>query len=314
MTLYDELKALDPGVADAFALNAFSPELSIFSARRIVDRVTADKDLNLAESKALIHLMKNGKFEAGALEAMAAKVHEKLQEFGKPLTGADLEPVRRALSIRIVADIHFVSPLTSVPYTPEHYLSILRLIEKGRIQVTKVDLGIWPEMIGQDHGFYDLQPNHLYLFSGFTWQQELNTIVHEVTHAIQDWQDKVAVSQYMEADAYLAAAVADYKLKIKPNAYAVGKPERVALEAVTRMLDAGQKLAGRPLFNALTAISTAFVNDPLTGGGANKKPRVERGSTERADLQTELAEVREFFATFAKGLKKAFAAIPARSR
>ena len=34
-------------------------------------------------------------------------------------------------------------------------------------------------------------------------------IVHEATHAIQDWQDVAAKNKYIEADAYIAGAVAD---------------------------------------------------------------------------------------------------------
>jgi hypothetical protein len=115
--------------------------------------------------------------------------------------------------------------------------------------------------------------------------------VHEATHTIQDWLDRVALHKYTEADAYVAQAVA---------AMSSGKQyflEYNALEAAGRLVLAGKGVAGNAdWIKAYDAVVRAVEADPTYARTKDLKftpGDAEKGSDEAKELAKLLAEIKQ---------------------
>jgi len=103
--------------------------------------------------------------------------------------------------------IDFTSPPkdgTGLTYSADQYLAIKQLVSESKITVFEVDAAF----LHAKAGFYRSDIDRLILYTGAWPVLRQFTTVHEVTHAIQDWNDVVANHEFCEADAYIAAAAA----------------------------------------------------------------------------------------------------------
>jgi hypothetical protein len=150
----------------------------------------------------------------------------------KPLIEcADLQPIYAALGMGNIGKINFVSPGTRLAYTPNLYGTIRWLVNQGQIRVFEVDAAALLSRVSN----YRSDINRLILYKGLAPQLSIMSIVHEVTHAIQDWRNLVSGHKYIEADAYIAAAVA--ALSTDPNCAFLEYP---AQKPAAKLVLAGQ--------------------------------------------------------------------------
>src|SRR5205814_5332804 len=96
----------------------------------------------------------------------------------------------------------------------------------------------------QMYGQYRSDLNRLIIFSGLTQSHLVNIVVHEVTHAIQDWRDfDSKMIKHTEADAFIAGAVANRTLG--QRAFKYTEPWDAAHEAA-ELVNAGNAKPGNP--------------------------------------------------------------------
>jgi hypothetical protein len=158
------------------------------------------------------------------------------------VTDDDLREFNASLSMSMIGKIDFVSPRaprgTGLAYYPGLYTAVRVLVARGDVKVFSVDAAA----LLSRAGLYRSDINRLVLYEGLDPLLARPTVVHEVTHAIQDWRDVVSVHKYIEADAFIAGAVA---------AMSTGKQyflEYPALEKAGRLVLAGKGGAGNAEF------------------------------------------------------------------
>jgi hypothetical protein len=218
---YAELDGLDRGIADTVrAVTKGDPNALIDKKGigRIVDKILDDGKITENEATALTQIVLEGNLSDAARNYLGVKLAISIEDGallrgGKLLVGETaLADVYAALRMGIVGNINFTSPGTNLTYTPIYYAAIAELIRKGEIRVYEVKSGGLIKLLGMDEGAsYNSDFNRLVLYTEtLTFVvTKMMTIVHECTHAIQDWRDVVGVTnKYTEADAYVAGAVA----------------------------------------------------------------------------------------------------------
>src|SRR5207302_745411 len=101
-----------------------------------------------------------------------------------------------ALGGALTTRIQFVGPYTNIQYSPAHYAVIAKLIDIGEIKIKAAPFGSASLMkdLGLESGeaVYHSISNNIYVqeFMDETGGAVLTwLIVHEATHAIQDWLD-----------------------------------------------------------------------------------------------------------------------------
>jgi hypothetical protein len=217
---YDELAALDRGIADRWKVRAHDDpkrKLKPKDVEAILDPLMKpDGTINEKQVEAIAKIVLDGACTDEALAVIQVYIEVGVQA-GLFQNGGDVlvtpeefKPVTNALGTGMTGKIAFKSPGTNFSYVPGHYQAIQSLIFKSKIFVFEVrlhsmDIFARIQTIGQ----YRSNSNYLYIFAGRPPAETAMTIVHEVTHAIQDWQDISARNKYVEADAYIAGAVAD---------------------------------------------------------------------------------------------------------
>jgi hypothetical protein len=215
-TFFQKLKGIDPGVAAAYLkATGNKPDGIDKRGAEILFKQVMDGDkITSREAKALVFIFDNGKLSPDARELLEKKLSEdgsiNAIERGaaKQITADDpqMADYRNALSSAVVGKIDFWSPNTGIHYTPSQYYTIRHLVERGNIKVFEVE----DEELGRAFklgltGEYIL--NQLVIFQDARGKTDL--IVHESTHAIQDWLNtRSANKKFMEADAYVAEALA----------------------------------------------------------------------------------------------------------
>jgi len=145
------------------------------------------------------------------------------------------------LDIQVVEKIRFDSPGTNVSYTPNDYFAIRQLIADGNIELYAVKDGELTNGFFKTGGMYRSGSDRLLIFA----QSDLVAIkvmmVHESTHAVQDWHDEMGHPRTaIEADAYIAGAVALTKLKPTTTAASLSEPYRTAFEKAAPIVIGGK--------------------------------------------------------------------------
>lgn len=152
--------------------------------------------------------------EAGARIRALIETAEKNGRLQRELldTDAELAPLYEALSHAVVGQIIFTSPGTGITYAPHDYAAACELIRKGHIKMYQNTAGRLSGILAY-RGIYNTERNELRLNEIVDPIQRKITIVHEVTHAIQDWKDLPSLIHDEEADAHLADTIAHYSLR-----------------------------------------------------------------------------------------------------
>jgi hypothetical protein len=217
-------------------------------------------------------------YEQGWFFAGSAKqlfTHDELREFGI------------ATGMAHVGKINFVSPRSGFTYTPDLYMGVRGLVAKGQVKVYEVDAAA----LQSRGGVYHSDLNRLVIYKGLDSLITLTLIVHEATHTIQDWLDRVSLHKYTEADAYVAQAVA---------AMSSGKQyflEYPALETAGRLVLARKGVAGNAEWTkAYDAVVRAVEADPLYAKTKDlpfMPGDAEKGSDEAKALADLLADLKQ---------------------
>jgi len=212
---YDELAALDRGIADRWKRRARDNprrRLGPKDAEVILDPlIKPNATISEKQTQAIAKMVLDGEWTNEGLATIQVyiKVGVQLgffQNGGDVLVTPDeFRPVTHALGAGMTGKIAFKSPGSNFSYVPGHYQAIYDLVSKSKIFVLEVRLHSLEKFARvQTMGQYRSDSNYLYIFAGRTLAETAMTIVHEVTHAIQDWQDVSAKNKYVEADAFIA--------------------------------------------------------------------------------------------------------------
>jgi hypothetical protein len=155
----------------------------------------------------------------------------------QPIAANDMEmkEFNEAIESGGAAAVAFYSPGTKITYHWGMYLAIKTLVTRGGrdgIDLMRVvDHGLLQRLgrYKDAAAFYSWSYNRYFFLPSYPKQprkqQRLALLVHETTHAIQDWLDIVSVKKYIEADAFIAQGVSqlaqgvtlDPKIKLDPN-------------------------------------------------------------------------------------------------
>jgi len=216
-TLYDQVAALDKGIADRWKERTHddpkhkltptdidvivSPLLKKSDLRRGVARITEK------QAEAIVSLVRATNFDKGGVDRLRFWVQLAQDSLALDLTPLvaddELVPIYRALAI--AATFSFASPGTKVNYAPHHYVGIAELVKQHKINVYQAqmsDLGVLTNV----EGIYYSDRNMLIVYDKPGTAAFTAIVVHETTHAVQDWLDVKTQRRFSEADAYIAQA------------------------------------------------------------------------------------------------------------
>jgi hypothetical protein len=240
--LYDKVAASDRGIADRWKLRTREDK-----ARRLVP---ADVDYIFGPVFAGRGKLKPAHGEATvALLEVVPMTREAIVRIRKYISDADyagrfnlipltteaeLLHINRALSHDIVGKIIFKSPGTLISYMPTDYLAIRELIAQKRISVFEAKTG-GMTFISLLKGYYKERTNELVLFEFVDPVVRHGFIVHEMTHAIQDWKDaSISSDLFAEADAFIAQAIAVHTMT---GTYSTDANEKIHADAAKLVIE-----------------------------------------------------------------------------
>jgi hypothetical protein len=217
--LYEALLKLDRGIAERWKARArdnpkhkLTPDDIDAICLPLAKGQTAIQERQAA---ALMELLGSAEFTPNALIELAVFVQIADEDLGLFRAGADplvtadeLKFVNDAFGMGVIGSINFKSPQTGLSYSPESYLAIQQLIAKSKIIVLQIRTKGLSAMM-RNIGVYTSNSNWLYLYDSGSPGDQTMTIVHEATHAFQDWRNVKTIHKYSEADAYIAGAAAD---------------------------------------------------------------------------------------------------------
>ena len=176
------------------------------------------------QAKAIVTLLAKTKFTNDAMLDLVGYIQIAdtrglfLKGAATPLiTPTQLESFNNAIGFGNVAKISFVSPKTGLIYVPLKYLAIKEFVANADIHVFEISISTLNTIGSLKVGVYASDKNRLVLYNGVSHNKRTRAIVHEVTHAIQDWSDVVTIHKYAEADAYIAGGVVDHILGAEPD-------------------------------------------------------------------------------------------------
>lgn len=214
-----QLTALDAGIASRWKTASGGKLSATIEARHVLDilRPLFDANKITANQAKALALFWSSSWEKLTVEARAVFFVNIEDAYTFDLffngsavqlaTDTQLSTVNAAIG-QAAGAISFISPPmddgTGVLYSADRYNAMKRLIADGKIKVFEVDAGA----LQSSAGLYRSDIDRLIIYKGLPPILTNFTIIHEVTHAIQDWRDVVVDHEYTEADAYIAAAAA----------------------------------------------------------------------------------------------------------
>ncbi|MBI3407892.1 MAG: hypothetical protein HY040_05995 [Planctomycetes bacterium] len=298
-SLYSELLPLDKDIANAYQkVTKDTPGGLIDKAGAgiIYQKATVGPvSTQGARLEALFLIWDKASFAADGLKFWEETIVSALlgQGTGKLLkTDAELSDVMNALALASTS-VDFVSPKLGIAYNAGQYEAMKQLVKDRKIHIIQADGKGLSKGIA---GIYVPEANALFLFPT---KKAIGTLVHELTHAIQDWNDLKGLDEYLETDAYIAAGIESRKRK-------GSFPKESPLFDSVEMVAAGKAKVTNPDWNGTPAkpgaydkLAAVLAADP----DAVKKPGVVRdlsiGETGTAEKQI-LAEVMKKLAAASK--------------
>jgi hypothetical protein len=301
---FRELTALDAGIANRWKTASGGKLAATIEPRHVLDilrplfdagKITA----NQAKALALMWTWSWEKFTPEARAVLFVNIEDAytFDLFFKGsavqlASAAQLSAVNAAIG-QAAGVISFISPPmddgTGIAYTADRYTAIKRLIADDKIKVFEVDAGA----LHAKAGLYRSDIDRLMIYKGLAPVLTTWTIIHEVTHAIQDWRDVVVDHEYAEADAYIAAAAA---------ALAVGQSTLDAMAEYPAQKDAAHIVLDKKAtpkngawLNAYAAVVRAVRKDPVYRDVIGHRMRNkfgESGKNERKILDDLLKDIK----------------------
>lgn len=263
-SVYKQLAALDSGIADRWwdASKGDQGYVDIKGEELIIDPIMKSKKVTTKQAEAIKILYASGHLDDVAILALKLDMNtarkflprKRLQEKKTPL---EWGRVIAALSMANVAKIAFISPGSNFFYIPFYFSVIKELVRSGDISVWDSEVDGLPELVGE-LGTYDTDSNFLILYPEATGIVEQSTIVHEATHAIQDWLDVVLLTKHAEADAYICGAVVE---RVKGHKTSNEIICNAAYEAAQYVMDGTCKLNNTKWTEAYGAVVSEIEQD-----------------------------------------------------
>jgi len=220
--LLDKLKALDEPIAKKYvALTKDDPKVQIVStgANEILQVARKDKKLTDKELDAIILLIQSDVFTTDAKKVVEQGIITELTKVtlkdpkakGRLLNADEVNQVFSALSMA-ATNVNFVSNGTFISFDADKYEAIKVLITQNDIMLVAAD---YPNRPAGLQGLYYAAPNIMFIFEGDTGEAIIYApnIVHELTHAIQDFSDIYYYTKDVETDAYIAETVCERVMK-----------------------------------------------------------------------------------------------------
>ena len=211
--LNDKVASLDKGIADRWKARTHDNprhKLTPHDIDAIISPLFKTKQMTKIterQAQAIVMLVQETGLEKGAIDRIRQYVQlaEKSSsvEFEPLITDDQLSSIYSALAS--APRFSFTNPRTQITYAPNDYAAVGELIRQKKILVFQAKLG-GLEVLTNDSGEYLSDRNLLFIYDGLNNAERPSTIVHEATHAIQDWRDLRIQARYAEADAYIAGS------------------------------------------------------------------------------------------------------------
>lgn len=300
--LYDDLAALDKKIADRWKTRTHDNDNHVLSTTDI-DFILADviksartTDITEKQGSAIVKLMQaslavDEKKSDPALKRLAhyVDVWEAAQRLNlQPLvTHDELKPIADILRSDTVSRIIFKSPGTKISYAPFDYIAVGRLILNRDVKVFMSMVG-GLSSLATTRGEYFHEENFFFIYEIPMRERRLN-FVHEGTHVIQDWQDVSSFRHHEEADAFIAAAVAE--LTLYPDPDDEGDMAKNALVAAKMIIDKTAVDSNKDWHKAYQAVVTAVGNVYNQYNIRVDNVKKGEGASERTKYQAVLAEI-----------------------
>lgn len=217
--LYDKVAAFDRGIADRWKTRTrevMSHRLTVDDINAIFGPVFAGRGgLKKEHGQATIALLDLDHGGVGMTRDAVVRIRKLISDadyadrfnLAQLTTDADLVNVNHALGNDVIGKIMFKSPGTLISYAPTDYLTIRELISQKYISVFQARTG-GMTLLSSLKGYYREKDDKLVLFEFVDPVLRDGFIVHEVTHAIQDWKDVKSKALVAETDAFIAQAIA----------------------------------------------------------------------------------------------------------
>jgi len=211
MALYDDIKAQHKGIADAYqAVVKAAKDHKIDPAG--VDAIMAAANIGPMSDipvrlEALMVIWYDADFTADGLKKWELVVGTAVlgKEGGAKLlkTSADRSEITKALDLA-AANVSFVSPKLGVEYNACQYRAIKQLVDDRRIRIIEaLKKGL------SDNGAAAAYEPAMNLLKLYSVSNHTPAIAHELTHAVQDWNDASGFRQFVEADAWVVTIIVD---------------------------------------------------------------------------------------------------------
>jgi hypothetical protein len=238
--LFAKLKDVEPNIANEYKAVVKGNVVGVEELKKIILKVVDAKgpggsDISSAEAEALVLIIESGELSDTAKRALDGALRTK-NVMQSIVSGTaveiqkddpELTAFHSIFAIKYTGKIKFYSKGTNLTYAPSHYQAIAQLVKEGKIKVVKVqDRGL-SATIGAD-ALYVATRNTFFFFEHrgeANYFSHAPNIVHEATHAVQDWFDvpSSVTVRFVEADAYIAQAVLDTDPKTHKDLKAAAK-------------------------------------------------------------------------------------------
>jgi hypothetical protein len=277
--IYEYLEAFDKDLAATFEkLTKGDPtkKLGKADAQQLMDVLLKDGKITADEGVAMDKLIYDAKFDDDALGLMALKLQEAIKLHDAFLNAAIkippnstmIDPLVNMLGIANTGKIEFTSPGSKLAYNTNQYLTIKSMVYDGDIPLYQAAVGSFrnnPLINFKLGGTYTSDTNKLIYYDAYDQIENAITLVHETTHAIQDWLDVTSTVRFFEADAYIAGAVTAVALKQKRSYFPKASPYIPAFDKAAPLVVKGK--AKDPNDKTWTAayklVTDAVAKDPL---------------------------------------------------
>jgi hypothetical protein len=212
--LYNEIAALDAGIANRWkTLSKDNPNYKMTASDIdvIVGPLVGPKVIfTEKQAEAIVKLFQGPGVTREALNELTVYVQKAEKSLGfeaKPLKGNDLKFVYSSLKSPGIHRISFTSPGTTNKYMPNDYLTIADLIALDTIAVFEFQASDLYK-VAIDSAYYLTNKDAIFIFHRPQGASLTLTVIHETTHAILNFRGVGAQRRFIEADAYLAGAMA----------------------------------------------------------------------------------------------------------
>lgn len=212
----------------------------------IIRSVVEDSAVTLEEFADLELIIGMADISGGAKRAFRRFIKKRKRQTAKKLDHRDASvSVANILADKAIAGkVLFTSSGTKVTYQFAMYQAISKLVIEGDIQASSFDYGGEVLRNKDDGGVYESRDNTLTVAREGTALDFQQRVVHEATHAIQDFGNFPIQHRYGEADAYIAGAM------VAPRR-STDKLHNAGLEVVEKMVKDKTTVTDPKLYKAL---------------------------------------------------------------